>query len=89
MIISDPNILKLFEVKESDRKYRIWQRDSLAINMFNTNILEQKLDYIHNNPLQERWRLAENAEDYYWSSAKFYQTGIDDFNVLTDYRDAF
>ncbi|WP_307527875.1 hypothetical protein [Pedobacter sp. W3I1] len=51
--------------------------------------MEQKLDYIHNNPLQERWRLAENAEDYYWSSAKFYQTGIDDFNVLTDYRDAF
>jgi putative transposase len=78
LIISDPNILKLFEVTESDRKYRIWQRDSLAINMFNTNILEQKLDYIHNNPLQGRWRLAENIEDYYWSSANFYQTGIDD-----------
>jgi putative transposase len=89
LIINNPNTLRFFEVTESDRKYRIWQRDPLAINMFNINILEQKLNYIHYNPLQERWHLVQNTEDYYWSSARFYKTGIDDFNILTDYRDVF
>jgi putative transposase len=89
LIINNPNTLRFFELTESDRKYRIWQRDPLAINMFNINILEQKLNYIHYNPLQERWHLVQNTEDYYWSSARFYKTGIDDFKILTDYRDTF
>jgi putative transposase len=41
LIINNPNTLRFFEVTESDRKYRIWQRDPLAINMFNINVLEQ------------------------------------------------
>lgn len=89
MIVNNPNALTHFEVTESDRKYRIWQRDPLAIYLFNINILEQKLKYIHYTPLQERWRLTKNTEDYYWSSARFYKTGIDDFNMLTDYRDEY
>jgi len=88
-MVNNPNFLRLFEVTESDRKYRIWQRDPLAINMFDLNILEQKLNYIHHNPLQARWCLAQNTEDYYWSSSRFYKTGVDDFNILTDYRDIF
>jgi hypothetical protein len=27
---------------------------------------------IHNNPLQPHWCLAERAEEYPWSSARFY-----------------
>jgi hypothetical protein len=30
------------------------------------------MDYIHNNPLQPHWCLAERAEEYPWSSARFY-----------------
>jgi len=32
----------------------------------------QKLNYIHNNPCQEKWNLANNPEDYKYSSAANY-----------------
>jgi len=89
LIINYPQSLKHFLVSESDRSYRIWQRDSLAINMFNLKVLEQKLNYIHNNPLQERWNLANQPEGYRWSSATFYVHSFDEFNILTNYRDRF
>jgi putative transposase len=50
---------------------------------------EQKLDYIHNNPLHERWNLAKSPEEYKWSSADFYMTGKDEFGLLTHYMDRF
>lgn len=80
-------ILASFRVSEVDRSYRIWQRDSLAIELINENMLEQKLAYIHNNPLQEPWKLSQSPEDYYWSSAMFYETGIDEFKILKHYKD--
>ena len=52
-------------------------------------VVEQKLNYIHLNPLQEQWNLVSKPEDYRWSSARFYETGIDDFGFITHYRDRF
>jgi len=37
--------------------------------------IEQKLNYIHNNPCTVKWKLAENPWDYVHSSAQFYYTG--------------
>jgi hypothetical protein len=51
--------------------------------------IEQKLDYIHLNPLQEKWSLVKFSEDYRWSSAKFYDSGEDEFDLLTHYMDRF
>ena len=45
------------------------------------------MDYIHQNPLQEKWNLAQTPEKYYFSSAQFYEEGIDNFGFLTHYRD--
>ncbi len=81
--------LRSFKVDEREREYRIWQRDPLAILMDSREKLEQKLEYTHNNPLQDHWQLAENPEDYYWSSSTYYQTGEDYFGFITDYRDRF
>ena len=39
----------------------------------------QKAVEYHNNPVNPRWNLAENPEDYKYSSAKFYYKGIDEF----------
>ena len=36
----------------------------------------QKLNYIHFNPCQPHWNLAASPEEYKWSSARFYETGI-------------
>lgn len=33
--------------------------------------------------------LADRPENYFWSSAKFYETGQDDFNFLAHYMDRF
>ena len=78
-----------FKEYEDERKHRFWQRDPLAVEMDSKNKVSQKLDYIHLNPLQEHWNLANKPEDYTWSSAKFYETGIDDFKIITDYRERF
>jgi hypothetical protein len=41
----------------------------------NNRLIEQKLDYIHNNPCQGNWLLAEAPSNYKHSSAFFYSTG--------------
>lgn len=84
-----PLVLAHFTVDEKERKYRFWQRDALAVLMNTREKIEQKLDYIHLNPLQERWNLATSPENYFWSSAKFYETGQDDFGFLTHYMERF
>jgi hypothetical protein len=43
------------------------------------------LEYIHNNPVQERWNLADSMEEYKYSSARFYETGVDEWGFLTHY----
>jgi len=69
------------------RLHRFWQRDPLAVLMNSRKKVEQKLDYIHLNPLQEKWNLAAQPQDYRWSSAKFYETGEDEFGIITHYME--
>ncbi len=84
----NPEILEHFRVDAKDRGYQIWERNSLSIDLWTPAVFDQKLNYIHNNPLQEKWKLAQYPEDYKYSSAKFYATGIDDFGLLTHYMRA-
>ena len=86
---SNAELLSLFTEVADDRKHRFWQRDPLAILMDSRGKLEQKINYIHLNPLQEKWSLASRAEEYRWSSAKFYEEGWDEFDILTHYRERF
>lgn len=82
-------VLPHFKVEEKEREYRVWQRDPLAVPMDSRIKVEQKLDYIRNNPLSERWSLVDRPENYYWSSAQFYETGEDQFGFLTHYMERF
>ena len=43
----------------------------------------QKLEYIHYNPVKAD--ICNYPEDYHFSSALFYENGIDHFNILTHY----
>ena len=67
----------LYEVNASNKKHEIWQRDSLSIEIFSENIAQQKLEYIHFNPVRGKWNLAKDYLEYYYSSARFYETGIE------------
>ena len=85
--LSDTNDkwLDQFIVNAKDRKYQFWERNSLSIDLWTPAVFMQKLDYIHDNPLQEKWQLVTFPEDYKYSSAKFYETGVDEFGILTHF----
>ena len=53
-------------------KYKFWQESNHAIIIYNHNptMMQQKLNYIHQNPVEEGW--VENAEVYLFSSARDY-----------------
>ena len=87
--IKEPASLSVYVENDRERKHRFWQRNPLAICMDSREKIEQKLDYIHLNPLQEHWSLVNKPEDYKWSSARFYENGIDEFGIITDYRKRF
>ncbi len=61
-----PDVLAHFLVNEKDRKFQFWERNSLSIELFTEKFFEQKLDYIHNNPVTAG--LSNTPEAYYFSS---------------------
>jgi putative transposase len=85
LIDNNDQALSRFRVNTSDREYQIWERNALSVDLWSEPVFMQKLDYIHNNPLQHKWQLAKYPEDYKYSSAKFYETGDDEFGLLTHY----
>ena len=87
--INNQKELRYYKVDESERQFRVWQRDPKAILLDERRKVERTLEYIHLNPLQEKWNLAKSPEAYLWSSAKYYETGIDDFGFLTHYMERF
>ena len=85
MIINYPSALPGYLVNAKDRKYQFWERNALSVDIWSEKVLVQKLDYIHQNPV--RAGLCLYPEDYKYSSALFYKTGIDNWGFLTHYRD--
>ena len=77
-------VLAHFKVEAKDRSYQFWERNSLGIDLVNEGMFIQKLNYIHQNPVVAG--LCLQPEDYHYSSAKFYENGIDDFEMLTHWR---
>lgn len=75
--------LETFKVNKYNKEYQFWKREPLGIELISPVVFQQKLNYIHNNPVKAG--LCANAEDYQYSSAKFYYAGTDDFGMLTHY----
>ena len=74
-------LLETCKVNKYDREYQIWKRDSLSIDLFTSTVFDQKLEYIHYNPVKAG--LCKFPEEYYYSSAGFYHSGVDEFGILT------
>ncbi len=66
--------LQMFKVLKHDRQHQFWEKAYTKI-CFTRSYTLQKLAYIHNNPCQPGWRLADIAYLYPWSSASFYELG--------------
>ena len=81
----DPIGLEQYRVNAKDRIYQIWERNPLSVDLWTEAVFDQKLEYIHNNPVQEKWDLADFPANYRYSSAGFYTTGHDEFGLMTIY----
>ena len=80
---NDKDILATYKVNKYDRTYQIWKREPLGIELMTPAVFDQKLAYIHYNPV--RAGLCHNPEDYHYSSAKYYYNGMDNINMLTHF----
>jgi hypothetical protein len=57
----------------NNTKFQIWQQDNHPIELVTNFEIEQKLDYLHNNPVKKG--IVELEENYVWSSAIDYSGG--------------
>lgn len=81
LVQNHPAVLDQFRINAKDRTYQFWERNALGIELYSHDVFLQKLEYIHWNPVKAG--LCSTPEDYYYSSARFYWTGVDDFKMLT------
>lgn len=51
-------------------KYQFWRHDSKPIELWSNKVIFEKINYIHQNPVEEG--LVYNPEDYVYSSARDY-----------------
>jgi len=82
-----PEKVKKFYVDTDKRTYQFWQAKSKSLELYSRYMVEQKLDYIHANPVQPHWKLVSDPRDYRFSSMRFYEQDVDEFCILTHYRD--
>ena len=67
--------------KNSNNKmYQFWQQHSHPIELNTNYLMEQKLEYIHLNPVKAG--IVSEAEDYLYSSAKDYTGGKGMVNII-------
>ena len=52
------------------KKYQFWRHDNRPIELWSSKVTHEKINYIHNNPVEEG--LVFRAEDYVYSNAKDY-----------------
>jgi REP element-mobilizing transposase RayT len=74
-------------LRPEKQQYKVWEDGYLAKEVFSPDFLRQKLEYIHNNPLQPQWQLVDEPEDYVWSSAQFYLSDLPALIPLCDARE--
>lgn len=78
-------------VRPSDRKrnklHQVFEPSFDAKLCGSISFFMQKLAYLHNNPLQEKWKLCLTPADYLHSSAGYYETGIQGLFPVIHYND--
>ena len=70
-------MLKIFkeqgEKNSRNSNYQFWRQDNQPKELFSDKFSSQKLNYIHNNPVEAG--LVDKAEEYLYSSARDYYFG--------------
>ena len=79
-------MLKIFEragqLNSNNKHYQFWRQDNKPIDLVTNQVVDQKLEYIHRNPVQAG--IVEEPEHYLYSSARDYagMKGLLDISFL-------
>jgi REP-associated tyrosine transposase len=65
-----------------NKTFQFWQQNNHPIELHTNYFIDQKLNYIHNNPVEAGW--VEKPEEYLYSSAKNYagEKGLIDVELI-------
>ncbi|MFN5170908.1 MAG: transposase [Cyclobacteriaceae bacterium] len=74
-------------VGTKDRTFQVWKRNSMVVDLFTEKFINQKLEYIHDNPCQPHWLLAKHPVEYRFSSARFHESEVDEFGIMSHVDD--
>ena len=58
------------EFNHNNVNFQVWQQHNQPVELYSPGVIEQKLQYIHENPVRAGW--VENAWEYLYSSARDY-----------------
>ena len=58
-------------VKRTVKNYQFWGQDNHPIELDSNEMMDRKLEYIHNNPVREG--IVDNPADYLYGSARNYK----------------
>lgn len=64
--------------------YQFWRQDNHPIELTNNDMIDQKLDYIHDNPVEAG--IVLSPEEYLYSSAKNY-AGLGEYLINIEFID--
>lgn len=87
LMLWNPDLIGNYVSTQGDRAYHFWERRPRSIKIESRDIAEQKLDYIHANPMQGKWRLCTSPEEYVYSSAAYYEGLSSRFSFLQHYME--
>ncbi|MBX9852075.1 MAG: hypothetical protein K2X86_09985 [Cytophagaceae bacterium] len=61
------------KLNKHNGNFQFWREGNHPIELFDNKTMQQKLDYIHDNPVEAGF--VEKPEDWLWSSARDYVGG--------------
>ena len=86
------HLLDYFEQQAKGIKkqnHKVWEVGFWDKNIFSEEFLREKMEYIHNNPIDKNWHLVEERSEYPFSSARFYDKGRETIIAIDDVGELF
>ena len=68
------------EKNSNNDKFQFWQQHNNPIELYNNDVMQQKLDYVHSNPVEAGF--VNEPWEYLYSSAKDYSGGKGLIDIL-------
>jgi hypothetical protein len=74
--------------RRNGKKHKVFIKSFDAKRCYDRDFLVQKLNYMHANPVSGKWNLVKEYTDYKWSSARYYDMGIqNEFDFLVHFME--